>query len=257
MRKSFLTKEYSIQNIPGTINMKEKRAFFSSKILEIEDIMYIGNSNINWTQSQDRTQGIRLEDVNKSFNTFQVKKDNHSLRMSPNQTDQEKKEFTKWEFNFNIREMITEYIFSQLKSNRTFAGIDNSKTLSLNIDTSINQYITDNVYPRIKFFNIILYIQYYKIGESEGILDSNNNPIIALQYDNRFREDLISPPSLSGESTDQYLVRIDNFKNSIKVKNFQISTDPNQNIATIIYKQTQSSLNFKFDYYYDLIWQKA
>jgi hypothetical protein len=257
MRKSFLTKEYSIQGIAGTFNMKEQRAFFSSKILEIEDTMYIGNNNINWTQSQDKTQGIRLEDVNGSFNTSIVKAANHTIRISPQQSDQEKREFTKWELTFNIREMISEYLFAQLKSNRTFAGIDNSKTLTMSIDDSINQYIIDNVYPRIKFYNIVLYIQYYKIGEPQGFLDTNNNPVIALQYDIQFREDLISPPSVGGETTQQYTQRVEAFKNSITVKNFQLSTDPNQNVATVIYKQTQSSLFYKFDYYFDVIWQKA
>jgi hypothetical protein len=257
MRKSFLTKEYSIEGIAGTFNMKEQRAFFSSKILEIEDVMYIGNNNINWTESQDKTQGIRLEDVNGSFNTFQVKKDSHTLRISPQQTDQEKREFTKWEMNFNVRDMITKYLFSQLKANRTFAGIDNSKTLNLSVDSAINQYIIDNVYPRIKFYNIVLYIQYYRIGEPQGFLDANNNPVIALQYDIQFRENLISPPSMGGETTEQYTKRVNDFKNSITVKNFQLTTDPNENVASVIYKQTKSSLNYKFDYYFDVIWKKA
>lgn len=257
MRKTFLTKEYSIEGIAGTFSMKEQRAFFSSKILEIEDTMYIGNNNINWTESQDKTQGIRLEDVNGSFNTEQVKRNNHSIRISPQQTDQEKREFTKWEFTFNIREMISEYLFAQLKSNRTFTAIDNSKTASLDINTAINQYIIDNVYPRITFYNIVLYVQYYKIGESEGFLDSNNNPVIALQYDIQFREDLISPPAIGGETTQEYTQRVESFKKSIAIKNFQLSTDPNQNNATVIYKQTLSSLNYKFDYYFDIIWKRA
>ncbi len=257
MRKNFLTKEYSSLPIAGTMNQKEQRAFFSSKILEIEDTMYIGDTNINWTESSDKTQGIRLEDVNRTFNTSTVKKINHSISLSAQQSDQEKREFTKWEFNFNVREMITEYLFSQLKTNRVFANIDNSATLNNDIDDAINQYITNNVYPRINFFNIVMYVRYYRLGEPQGFLDSNNNPVIALQYDNQFRENLITLPSLAGESTSDYQKRSQEYKDSIKIKNFQISTDSNQNIATVIYKQTQSSLSYKFDYYYDVIWVKA
>jgi hypothetical protein len=257
MRKSFLTKEYSIEPLNGTFNMKEQRAFFSSKILEIEDEMYVDNNNINWTESSDKTQGIRLEDINQSFNTELVKSTNHSLRFFPNQTEQQKKEFTRWEFKFNVREIITQYLFAQLKTNRTFEGIDNNKTLKNNIDTAINTYIKDNVYPRIKFFNIVLYVQYYKIGDEQGFLDENNNEVIALQYDNKFREDLITPSPESGETSTDYQIRLRNYRDSIKVKNFQLSIDPNQEVATVIYKQTESSLNFKFDYYYDVIWVKA
>ncbi len=257
MRKSFLTKEYSIEPIAGTFNMKEQRAFFSSKILEIEDEMYVDSNNINWTESSDQTQGIRLEDINKSFNTELVKSDNHSLRFFPNQTEQQKKEFTRWEFKINIREIINQYLFAQLKSNRTFEGIDNNNTMNTSVDKAINGYIVDNVYPRVKFFNIVLYIQYYKIGDEQGFLDENNNSVIALQFDNQFRENLITPSPTSGETSEAYENRLIEFRNSIKVKNFQLSTDPNQEVATIIYKQTESSLNYKFDYYYDIIWVKA
>ena len=257
MRKNFITKEYSSEAQFGTKNVVEQRAFFSSKILEIEDEMYVGNTNINWTESSDKTQGIRLEDVNKSFNTFDVKKTNHTFKISSQQTETEKRDFTKWEMQINIREIITQYLFAQLKMNKTFSGIDNFMTINLDIDKAILQYINYNIYPRINFYNIVFYAQYYKIGDNENILDENNNPVIALQYDTQFRESLITPPVINGETTTEYLNRVNNFKNSITLKNFQLSTDPNQNIATVIYKQTMSSKTYKFDYYFDVIWKKS
>lgn len=257
MRKSFLTKEYSIEPINGTFNMKEQKAFFSSKILEIEDTMYVGDNNISWNESSDNTQGIRLEDVTKTFNSELVKLNNHTIRFYPNQTEQQKKEFTTWEFKFNIREIINQYLFTQLKSNRTFNGIDNSKTIRNSIDTAINSYIKENVFNRIKFYNIVLYVQYYKIGEEQGYLDENNNKVIGLQYDNKFRSGIITPNPNSGEDSTLYQIRIRNHRDNIKVKNFQLTIDPNQDVATVIYKQTQSSLNYKFDYYYDVIWVKS
>ena len=218
MRKTFLSKNYSLEPISGSKNTLEQRAFFTSKVLKIEDVLYIGSNNINWSQSTDNTQGIRVESVNKIFNTYQVKLDNHTIAISPQQIDN----FTKWEFTFNIREMIYQYIFAQLKSNRTFAGIDNSNTLNNDIDSAIKDYINYNVYPRINFFNIALYIVYYPLGVSEGILDSNNNPIIALQYDTKFRSDLLTPPQLAGETQEQYNIRVANYKKSIEVTNFSI-----------------------------------
>jgi hypothetical protein len=253
MRKSFLTREYSLEPQNGSLNMAEQRAFFTSKILKIEDIMDVNDTNYSWTEAPDNTQGIRVENVNQSFNSYQVKLNNHTLSMYPQQTD----EYTKWLFTINIREIISEYLFAQLKTNRTFAGIDNPNTLTNSVDDAINQYITYNVFPRINFFNIILYVQYYAIGISEGILDSNNNPVIALQYDNQFRNDLINPPMMVGETTQQYTQRVATYQSSITVTNFQISTDMNENIASVIYKQTQSSLIYKFDYYFDVIWEKT
>jgi hypothetical protein len=256
MRKSFITKEYSLEKIAGSMNMKEQKNFFSSKILEIEDTLYIGNNNITWTESSDKTQGIRLEDINNTFNTESVKYNNHSIKISSQQSEQERKIYTKWELTFNIRKMITQYIYANLKANRVFSNIDNKNTINNDIDDAINQYIIYNVYPRIGFFNIVLYVQYYKIGEEEGVLDSENNPIIALQYDTQFRENLILPPSIGGETTEEYNSRVINYKNNITVKKFDITTDTQQDVATLIYKQTLSSQDYKFDYYYDVIWKK-
>ena len=254
MRKNFITKEYSIEPIAGTYNMAEQKSFFSSKILEIEDILYVDNNNINWTESVDESQGIILEDLNKSFNSSLVKNENHSLRIFPNQTEQQRKEFTRWKMSINIRNIITEYIFSKLKSNRTFENISNSNTYNNSINNAIYDYIKYNVYPRIKFSNIVLYIKYYKIGELQDSINEGSN--IALQYENNFSEDLITPQPKSGESTINYSNRIIDYRESIKVKNFQLSTDPQQNVATVIYKQIKSSLDYKFDYYYDIIWEK-
>lgn len=257
MRKNFITREYTTTPISGVKCMKEQKTFFGSKILEIEDEMYIGNTNIVWTESNDNTQGIKLEDIFQSFNTFDYKKNNHTIKISDNQTDTERKEYTMYDIKINIRELVKSYLFAQLKTNRAFENISNSITYTNNVNDSIYEYITQNIYPRISFNNIILYVKYYKIGQTQGILDSNNEEIIAYQYDNLFREDLITIVPINGESQAEYLKRTDEYKNSIRVKNFYISTDLNQDYANIIYKQTQTSQEYKFDYYFDVIWNKA
>jgi hypothetical protein len=258
MRKSFLTKEYSLEKVQGTLNMKELRNFFSSKILEIEDEMLVDENNIIWQENENKTQGIGLDTVNRVFNTFDVKNANHSIRIEPTQSDQQRREFTRWELTFNIREIIEQYLFAQLKKNRTFAGISNDLTFDNSVDTAILQYIRDNVYPRIEFARIELFIQYYKLGEPiPELFDSQNNPIIALQYDPQFRQDIINPTPLSGETTPQYNSRIAQLKQDILVKNYQLSTDPRENVATMIYKQTEISLDYKFDYYFNVVWRKA
>lgn len=256
MRKTFITPEYSSSPINGTMNQSEIKSFFQSKILQIEDEMIVSNSNISWTESIDGTQNIRLEDVNKIFDTFQVKKDNHSMIIYKNQSEQQKKEFTQWELTINIREIINQYIHAQLKANRTFENIDNINTYNNSVDKAIYQYINDNVYPRIKFSNIILYVKYYQIGEVIGV-NSDNSNIIALQYDATFNQNIIQLDVLNGESISDYNKRLSTYKNTINVKNFQITTDPQENVANVIYKQTLSSLNYKFDYYFDVVWKLA
>lgn len=258
MRKNFLSKEYSLEPIQGTFEMKELRNFFSSKILEIEDEMVVNENNIIWQENENKTQGIGLDTINRVFNTFDVKNDNHSVRIEPTQSEQQRREYTRWEFNFNIREIIEQYLFAQLKKNRTFAGISNELTFNNSVDSAILQYIRDNVYPRIEFDRIELFIKYYKLGEPiPGLFDDQNNPIIALQYNPEFRQDIISPTPFSGETTTEYNTRVEKLKSDILVKNYQLNTDPQQNTATMIYKQIEISLDYKFDYYFNIVWRKA
>lgn len=258
MRKSFLTKEYSLEELNGTFEMKELRNFFSSKILEIEDEMLVGDNNIIWQENANQTQGIGIDTENRILNTFDLKTDNHTIRLQPNQSDQQKREFTRWEFTFNIRQIITQYLFAQLKKNRTFEGIDNNKTFKGSVDRAIRQYIRKNVFPRIEFARVDLYIQYYKLGEAiPGLFDQNNEPIIALQYQPNFRDGIINPIPLSGETTTEYNQRVGTLKTDILTTNFQLNTDARENVATMVFKQKENSLDYKFDYYFDIVWRKA
>lgn len=251
MKKSFITKEFSIEGQPGTLSMKEQRTFFSSKILELEDIISIDENDIIWNESIDNTQGLGVDSVNKILDTYELKLNSHTIRIYPNQSDQDKKEFTRWEFTFNILDCIRQYIFAQLKKNKTFSGIANDKTRFNDIDRAIMDYIDFNVIPRIKFDTIELFIKYYSIGAKQ------ENGIIALQYQNTFREDLITPLPNPGETTAQYQNRVIGYKKSISATNFQLTTDASQTTATVLYKALQSSLNSKFDYYFNIIYKKA
>lgn len=258
MRKSFRTKEYSLEPIAGTFSMKELRNFFSTKILEIEDTMRINENNIIWSQNEDNTQGLSLDNVNRTLNMYDLKDNNHTLRMQPNQNQQQRNNYTRWEFTFQIKNMIREYLFAKLKRNRTFAGIANNKTLNNSINQAIYDYIDMNVMERLNFATVDLYIQYFPLGEEQpNLFDENNNPVVALQFDNRFREAIISPEPESNETTTEYNARVRRLKRNLLVKKFQINTDVRENTATLIYKQSENAKEYKFDYYFDIIWEKA
>lgn len=251
MRKSFITKEYSLDLTSGTFNQKEVRSFFSSKILELEDIMIIDSTEINWSENSDHTQGIGMDNYTKKLDPYLLKQNNHSVRIFPNQSQFDIKEFTKWEFTFNINSMIRDYLFAQLKCNRTFASIDNKNTVDDSVDNAIYNYIDLNILPRINFQTIDLYVRYYPLSAIQ------DNSVIALQYDTKFRKDLVSISTVSGETALEYQVRLATFTDKLKVKNFQLLTDPNQDQATIIYKQIESSLTYKFDYYFNVVYVKS
>lgn len=251
MRKTFITREYSSEATVGSMNMRENRNFFGSKILELEDRMVVDSNEIAWSENYDHTQAIGMDNFSLKLDPFQLKQNNHTLRINPNQSEFDKKEFTRWEFTFNVRAIIREYLFAQLKANKTFAGIENRNTLENSVNKSIYEYIDYNIMPRIRFETIDLYVRYYPLS----LLQDNNT--IALQYDATFRKDLLQLTSLSGENTQQFDVRLAAFTDKIQVKNFQLITDANQQDARIIYKQSESSLFFKFDYYFDVVYVKA
>lgn len=251
MRKNFLTKEYSLEQRPGTLSMLEKRNFYGSKILEIPDTLTVDEIDIVWSESNDHTQGINIDDQTKVLDVNALKGDNHNIQRTPRQSDRDIREYTNYQMTINVEDIIYEWIFAQLKKFQTFAGIKNEETAANDIDKAINEYIQVNVIPRIKFDTINLYVRYFPIGT----LDETGK--VALQYDIRYSEDIIVPPSISGESTDQLQARSLAFKNSLKVVNYELSLDAFNRVATLNYKQTQSSQNYKFNYYFDVVYKKA
>lgn len=251
MRKNFLTKEYSLEQRPGTLSMLEKRNFYGSKILEIPDTLTVDEIDIVWSESNDKTQGINIDDQTKVLDVSTLKKDNHTIQRAPRQTDRDIREYTIYEMTINIEDIIYDWIFAQLKKFQTFSGIRNEETFKNDIDIAINEYIQVNIMPRIDFETINLYVRYFPIGTFD------ESGTVSLQYDIKYSENIITPPAISGESTDQLQIRSAAFKNSLKVANFELSLDAFKRVATLRYKQTQSSQNYKFNYYFDVVYKKA
>lgn len=251
MKKTFITKEYTQEFRAGTFSMLEKRNFFGSKVLELDDIMTVDQNNIIWTEAADHTQGVNIDDQTQSLNVTTLKGENHTLRIYPKQTAAEIEKFTIWELEINIQIIIKEWIFAQLKKYRTFNSIRNTETSSGDVDAAIAEYINYNIMPRIKFSTILLYIRYFQIGEID------NTGTVALKFDTRYTPFTIIPPTISGQSTEELILRTAAFKESIKATNFDLQLTTFGQKAKILYKQTNSSEKYKFDYYFDVVYEKA
>lgn len=222
MRKNFQTKEYTKENVFGTFNMKEIRSFLMSKILEIEDIMVINNLILTWNESYNNTQGILSDNITKTYNFNDIKRNNHSISLTPKQSDIQTKEYTSWDININIREIVNQYLFAQLKVNKAFSKILNEHTYFNSVNKAIFDYIEQNVYPRIIFDKIVLYVKYIEVD--------NNRRLLNVQYNSNI---------------------------NTSVNDFRLVLDTLQNNATVTYKQILSSENYTFDYYFDVIWRKS
>ncbi len=251
MRKKFLTKEYSLENRPGTLSMLEKKNFFGSKIMEIPDLLTVDEVNIVWNESIDGTQLINIDDQTKILDTSDLKKENHEIERTPRQSDRDVREYTNYDLTINVKQIVNDWIFAQLKKFQTFGGIKNDETAENDVDAAIQEYIDLNIFPRIKFETVNLYVRYFQIGT----LDESG--LVSLQYDIRYNDNIIIPPPISGESTDQLVKRSLEYKNSLKVLNYELSLDTFEQIATLKYKQTKSSQFYKFNYYFDVVYRKA
>jgi len=174
MRRNYISPEYYNNNVNGALNVLEESNYFSAKMLDIEEEIIIDNIDIIWYQNQLNEQlDYSIEStIPPSFYSPSVGKFNNlSLRINPTF---KKAKNTKWLFDIDLKEILTDYLFAILKKYRTFEGIKNEATIYNDIDIFIREYIKNNILNRYQYKNIDLYIQHRGI-EEEGQLKYKNN----------------------------------------------------------------------------------
>lgn len=223
MRRNYMSPEYSNNLVYGTLNMIEESNFFSSRMLEIEEEIIIDNIDMIWYQNSEKEQlDISLESTFAPYiySTSQDKKDNVSLTIDESQTPIGINiRNIKWIFEIKIKEILTNYLFANLKKHRTFEGVKNAYTIYDDVDEAIIQYIKNNVLNRYKFKKIDLFISYINIGESEK-----------LKYSNNWNS------NLSSESL---------------TKSYQSFLNSDESVIKLTFSQPNSN-NYIFDYYYNI-----
>jgi hypothetical protein len=225
--------KYDKQPQKGTFNMKETNCFFGSKMMEIEDEIVIDDkliqyfNKLNGYQNYDNLVdevpiNINLNDIKLSYHTISI--------IQQNQTDYLNN--TRWQIDIKIREILKLYLFSKIKERRVFKSITEDDIYNKSLDTSIDDYINNNLIDRYEFNKINLYIKYENIEQ-----DQTNNSGSKLQYN----------PSWNVFLKDkQYLIT-----------NLNIISDiSNLNDLIINYNQIKPSTIYRFDYYYDLYFKK-
>lgn len=163
MRRTYISKEYIYNSLPGTFNMVEESTPFGAKMLEIEDSIEVSNQNIIYYQNLNGEQiDLAVESSNPTqvYSASDDKKTNHTLIVDKNQSEFDLIKSTKWILEINLKNVLTNYLFSQLKRYRTFEGLLSQSTKENDVNTAIKDYVTFNVLNRYKFEKIDLYIQY-------------------------------------------------------------------------------------------------
>ena len=228
MRRTYISSEYSNTKTYGTFNMLEESNYFGSKMLEIEDSIYIENQNIIYYQRPSGEQ-INLSaetSIDSLVYSAPVDKQiNHSLVIDDTQTNYQRDNNTKWIMDIKLNDLLSNFLFANLKRYRTFEGLKTSITRTNDVNTAIREYIDKNVSNRYKLNKIDFYIKY---------------------------KDLRSQNVLRFKNTWNTTIGID----SNKFQKIQTETAFDGSSIRLLFNQEQPSTQYTFEYYFNILFEK-
>lgn len=237
MKDDLIITRFKTEPIIGTKETRDVKTFFGSKMVKIEDTILIDNSNIQYSEvfnaTNQNNNGYQYFKDNDNIekirykNLSDLKLNNHDINLV-SQPEIDLKNNTQWLIKINWKNILIEYIFYQLKKMRTFKCIKYTDILNENINLYIKEYIKENLLNRYEFSELNFYIEYFDLEDGDENIDPNLlfNPIFDINVKNEGN-------------------RVKNI-NAIKSKDF----------LNINYKQTKSSEEMKFNYYFDIIFNK-
>lgn len=228
MRRNSISPEYKYSPINGTFNMNERRSFFGSKMMDIEDSIVLDKKDIVYYQQSNGEQIDLTQELNLNSVIYSVsvdKNDNHTFELDPSQSESDKNGKTKWVTEINIKNILRNLIYSQIKTNRTFEGVLNNNTSSKSVNEAIYNYIDNNIINRYQYDRIEFYIKYIS-------LDDNNTKRFKTNYNSDI------------ESEDNVLINIRSV----------FTTD--QSNVRIFFTQQEDSKESTFDYYFNIYFEK-
>jgi hypothetical protein len=228
MRRTYISSEYNNTKTYGTFNMLEESNYFGSKMLEIEDTIYIENQNIIYYQQSSGEQiNLSTETSIDSlvYSAASDKEINHSLVIDDAQTEYQRENSTKWIMNINLDDILSNFLFASLKRYRTFEGMKTSLTRTNDVNTAIREYIDKNVSNRYKLNKVDFYIK-YKDLRSQNVLRFKNtwNPTIGID--------------------------------SNKFQKIQTETAFDGSSIRLLFNQEQPSTQYSFEYYFNILFEK-
>lgn len=231
MRRNYISPEFTYKPVFGTLNMREQSTFFSSKMIEIDDILEFHNQGLIYYQNGRKEQ---LDfDIEKSlapvvYSVADDKKNNHQLIIDDSQSDSQRNNLTKYILTIDLKTLLNNFLFATLKQYRTFEGVRNNMCYTNDVSYSIKEYVTKNIVDRYKFSKLELYLKYIDLRE---------------QNVRRFSNTWNSSDEMS---QDQYLV-----------KKIETETEYDFSSVRVRFNQEKSSQQYSFEYYFKLFWEKA
>lgn len=227
MRRNYISPEFKKEKVFGTFNMLEESNFFSSKMLQIDDLISVTNEDIIWYQRENGEQiDFNIESSMDSYvySSSLSKKKNHTLKKSENQSDFQINKNTKWQLSIDLKSILLENIFANLKRWRTFEGVRNDYLIEKDVDILIKKYIEKNILPKYSFIKIDLFIKYRDLREFN-----------LLKFNNSWNNNL----------TNEFIFN-----------KIETNTDFDEKKIKVFFEQIKSSSDFNFEYYYNVFFKK-
>lgn len=225
MRRNYMSPEFFNSKIYGSFNSFEESNFFGSKMLEIEDEVEIKDQNIIYYQNDKNEQidlNVESAQNSKIYSSFDNKKLNHDLIIDDSQPNTQLKTNTRWILDINLSSILTEFVFANIKKERTFQALTNDMVVSKDVNVYIRNYIKNNVLDRYRLSNIELFVDYVDITTGSN-----------LQYQNTFDKRTFN-----------------------KLTRFQTETNFNFSKTRLTFNQEQSAQEFSFKYFFNLKFEK-
>lgn len=228
MRRTYISPEFKTNNVYGTYNMVEESNFFGAKMLEVEDSILIGSQNIIYYQKLNGEQlDFDTETTLEStiYSSSDDKNLNHKLTIDESQSKYNLENNTKWIIDIDIKKILSNYLYAELKKYRTFEGIKTDMVIYNDVNVAIKKYIEFNVLNRYKLSTIELYVNYTDL-RSQNV----------LRYKNIWDENTYKP--------------------EYKLSKVQTVSDYNQNKLRVLFNQEKPSSTYKFNYFFNLLFVK-
>lgn len=242
MKDNLMLKTYETEIVPGSFNLAPHKPFFGTPLVDIEDNININNELIFYTQMPSGntiiTEGYQdiistsLESI-VTEDLVDLKLRNHTVSLLQQSTS-DKLHNTKWQFNFDIKNMLIDYLYARLKESRAFKCFGKDDLINRDINLGIKTYIIQNLINRYTYDKIELYVKYIDVVQSTNIYSSSN-----LLYQPTYSRDTEQPAYL----TSNLNIKVADAMNNL-------------NFMTAIYQQTQPSNKYKFNYYFNIYFKR-
>jgi hypothetical protein len=172
MKSTLIIRKFNTTPTIGTMCTKEIKSFFGSKLVDIEDEIYVNDISIQYSEVVDKTNVSKdhYQYLNNSVlqpetvilkSLDNVKFENHSIDVY-SQSDRPNNNF-EWILNINVKNILREYLFLRLKESRVFKCIKTTNVIDNNINNYIYGYIDTNILNRYNMSYINFYVQYLDV----------------------------------------------------------------------------------------------